>query len=194
MIKIKIQPHNKIEKKTAENLQGIAAHLFTDTRRIVVRHGKLMQEVYDPIRAACVGRELSHVEYLLKQYRKALRNDDSTKASEGSIGQVCAAIVKLCREGRFYPENYAEARAIAYPPKLKGPRQPAAKEDGSEADDTPEPAPVKGRDKVAAVLAIVASMNLAELQAVAISIEVRIAALEAAEDAESESDELDEAA
>lgn len=154
---------NKIGKQAAHNLQGVADNLLTDTKRIIARHGKVMQEVYEALLGVVPGRELDHVEYLFGQYRRALRKNEATEASAGTVGQICAAVVRLITAGKELPDTYTAARAMAYPPKPKKAAKGAEDSGESEAEANPAPSPATPADRVAACISIINAMDLDEL-------------------------------
>lgn len=182
---------NKIGKETAHVLAGVALNLHTDTKEAVQRYGNVMQEVYSKIRSALTGRELAHVQYLLKKYREALRDDPTTAAAEGSVGQVCATCVKLARDGRALPESYGEARKLAYPPVERTPRQPAAPAAPEKGASGPEAVPADGKNKIAAASAIIRTMTANELSVISVLVEGLLYAMDARASADALDDEAE---
>lgn len=186
---------NKIGKETAHVLAGVALNLHTDTKEAVQRYGSVMQDVYSKIRNALTGRELAHVQYLLKKYREALRDDPTTAAAEGSVGQVCATCVKLVRDGHALPESYGEARKLAYPPVERAPRQPAAPVQAPEKGASePKAVPADGKSKLEAASAIIRTMSANELAAISVLVESLLYAMDAKASADALDDEAEAAA
>lgn len=134
-----------IGKNEAKVLEGVAVGLFTDTRESIVAAAGVMDVVYQAIRKTVAGRELAHVKYLLKAYKQLVKDDPSITAAEGSIGQVCAVVNKILKDGGTLPGEYGQARRLAYPPKESQPRGPRSGGDsgeggeGGDGEGTPEP-------------------------------------------------------
>lgn len=119
----------KLGKAEAQVLQGVAGNLFSDTRKILTKANGVMQSIYDCVREACKGREAAHVKYLTSKYKQLIKDDPSLSTCEGTVGQVTAVVNRLTAEGMELPEDYGQARRLAYPPKTREPRQPVADEE-----------------------------------------------------------------
>lgn len=120
----------RIGKNEAKVLEGVALNLFTDTREIIAQASGVMDAIYQRCKAVVQGREQAHVKYLLSCYKQLVKDDPSIGAAQGTVDQVTAAINKLTKEGMALPENYAQARRLAYPPKAPAPRGPRLESDG----------------------------------------------------------------
>jgi len=145
-----------IGKNEAKVLEGVAVGLFTDTRESIVAAAGVMDVVYQAIRATVAGRELAHVKYVLKAYKQLVKDDPSITAAEGSIGQVCAVVNKILKDGGTLPGEYGQARRLAYPPKESAPRGPRSggeAGEGSEGEGEGTPAPVSAGPAVSGKLA-----------------------------------------
>ena len=122
----------RIDKGTAKVLEGVAHNLFTDTREIIVTANGVMDSIYRAVKRVVAGREMAHVKYLLACYKECVKNDPSIDAAKGTVEQVTAAVNKLLKEGMELPENYTQARRLAYPPKTRAPRMPGETAEPSE--------------------------------------------------------------